>query len=263
MRICPTPVVESNLYTMGVASERDPRQTIPSEPLIPSAEVRLLRARLILEEALETIEALGFAIWVPNQGGDGVYATNGNFQIEEAVGAPSPEVWAASKEHLLEDIVDGCCDSIYVAVGTMLACGVDPDRHLEHVCFCNNAKFPNGEAITDANGKFQKPLGWTPPDHVKRFAEFDDMAAMSKAVIDYFKNQEAVPPSTSPRNPKIDETTEPFRYVDIQPPVAVGVAKEPEIYNRPECPFVYCDGKDGEPCKTENACRHRRSTEAG
>jgi hypothetical protein len=37
-------------------------QVINSAPTVPSLEVRKLRAKLILEEALETVEALGFII---------------------------------------------------------------------------------------------------------------------------------------------------------------------------------------------------------
>ncbi len=39
---------------------RQARQPLPEEPSIPSEEIRRLRAKLILEEALETIKALGF-----------------------------------------------------------------------------------------------------------------------------------------------------------------------------------------------------------
>ncbi|RME85522.1 MAG: hypothetical protein D6785_04320, partial [Planctomycetota bacterium] len=37
-------------------------QEIPEVPTLPDEKTRLLRSKLILEEALETIHALGFAV---------------------------------------------------------------------------------------------------------------------------------------------------------------------------------------------------------
>ena len=48
-------VAASCLFTMTAASVKDSRQTIPKGPHVPTEDIRMLRARLILEEALETI----------------------------------------------------------------------------------------------------------------------------------------------------------------------------------------------------------------
>jgi len=42
-------------------------QDTPKKPIEPSSEIRKLRAKLILEEALETISALGFEVY-PDRG---------------------------------------------------------------------------------------------------------------------------------------------------------------------------------------------------
>lgn len=153
--IRPTRVVESNLLTMGACSAAgDKRQAIPPKPTIPPPEVCKLRAKITAEEAFETIEALGFQVILEVQGQR--FAVN-----------PETITFLPLKAGPdMEGIIDGCCDATYVAVGTMLACGVDPDLHLEHVCDCNDAKFPGGKAIIrQEDGKFQKPEGWVPPNH--------------------------------------------------------------------------------------------------
>lgn len=81
------------------------KQEIPPTPIIPSLEVRKLRARLILEEALETIEALGFEI---------------DFQyndFNESEDGPN-----------LVKVLDGMCDLDYVNKGLAIAMGVQEDK---------------------------------------------------------------------------------------------------------------------------------------
>lgn len=81
-------------------------QECPEKSCIPSLEVRKLRAKLILEEALETIEALGFRIHI------------------------HPEDWAdvsvveTGYEPKLAEIADGCEDLKVVTEGTLIACGL-------------------------------------------------------------------------------------------------------------------------------------------
>lgn len=65
----------------------------------------------------------------------------------------------------LEGIIDGACDLQFVTGGVFAACGVPDVPHLEEVCKANEAKFPNGKAKVNADGKYLKPLGWEPPNH--------------------------------------------------------------------------------------------------
>ena len=139
----------SNLYTMSHAEKVDKRQAIPEKPYtIPELSTRLLRARLLMEECLETISALGLHAWH-----NGHSVGCGDFVFTEFTHT-APD---------LNGIIDGCVDVIYVATGTLAACGVPDIPHLEEVSKCNNAKFANGAVVV--NGKYQKPEGWVGPDH--------------------------------------------------------------------------------------------------
>ncbi len=154
-----SPTALSNLFTMGVAARNDQRQAMPSGYGIPSLMVRELRARLILEEALETVVALGFHIKP---------TAKLVFDMDDVVLLPADGDYPAN----LEEVVDGCCDTIYVAVGTLLVCGAADLPHMAAVNHANDSKFPGGVAITNPEtGKFQKPPGWQPPHHTAIFAQ--------------------------------------------------------------------------------------------
>jgi len=162
-------VARSNLYTMGVTSAHDERQVIPEEPGMPSEEVRKLRAQLILEEAIETAEALGFMVSVSYKEGAHCIRVEPFFEPD------------------LEKIIDGCCDTNYVCIGTLCALGLEDLPHLEEVNRANDRKFPGGVALTNENGKFQKPEGWQGPDHHQvmkdRAALGLSLAAMSRQIV--------------------------------------------------------------------------------
>jgi predicted HAD superfamily Cof-like phosphohydrolase len=113
-------------------------QELPDKPCVPSFEVRKLRARLILEEALETIHALGFQVL------DGMHI-------------------APSGEPNLIEIIDGCCDVSVVTIGTLSACGIPDGVFLNEVDQSNLRKFgPGGRRRED--GKWLKSSDWVPPD---------------------------------------------------------------------------------------------------
>lgn len=162
-------VMVSNLYTMGVAAKTDSRQAIPGQAMIPDHGTRRLRAQLVLEEALETVHALGFAVFAADKSGSGCVVEEVDF--------------IADRPPNLEQIIDGACDTIYVATGTMAVCGVSDMPHLAEVCKANDRKFPGGVAITNSNGKFQKPEGWVGPDHKKVMADLQELD-MSQACRD-------------------------------------------------------------------------------
>jgi predicted HAD superfamily Cof-like phosphohydrolase len=120
-------------------------QAVPGSPGLPGEEVRALRARLILEEAFETVEALGVtAYWH----GCPVYYSNLNL--------------SANLVPDLDEIVDGCADLSVVAMGTLSACGVKDDGVLRLVDENNLAKFGPGHQVV--NGKLVEPPGHVPPD---------------------------------------------------------------------------------------------------
>jgi predicted HAD superfamily Cof-like phosphohydrolase len=121
-------------------------QSVPQKPCIPNELTRILRARLILEECLETVEALGFQI----DGGPKAMA-------EEILDGT-----ADCKPDLIE-IIDGCCDIKVVTTGTLSACGLPDDPFQVEVDLNNLAKFgPGGHRRSD--GKWEKPPNFTGPD---------------------------------------------------------------------------------------------------
>lgn len=125
------------------------KQATPEYPIIPNEEVRLLRAKLILEEAFEQLEALGIQpCW---ENGDGrTYDVCDTIKLLPQ-GEPN-----------LAEIADGICDQVYVSVGTAVACGIDLKPIWELVHEANLAKFGSGSTIRE--GKQMKPPGWVAPD---------------------------------------------------------------------------------------------------
>ena len=128
------------------------KQERPSKPTVPSEQVRILRAKLILEEALETIDALGCTLNTKFVGA--VTTTEFKLGIAEISATHEPD---------LVDIVDGCCDVIVVTTGTLSACGVD-DLVPQMLVDQNNLdKFGPGHSYR-ADGKLVKPPNHKAPD---------------------------------------------------------------------------------------------------
>lgn len=118
-------------------------QNVPPKPTIPDEATCRLRAKLILEEALETIEALGFQVVLKPFDGD-------------------IEIGSKTHEPDLEQVVDGCADIRVVTTGTLSAFGVADEALTLEVDNNNLSKFgPGGHRRED--GKWVKPQTWTPP----------------------------------------------------------------------------------------------------
>jgi predicted HAD superfamily Cof-like phosphohydrolase len=124
-------------------------QKTPDAVTVPDAPTRILRAKLILEEALETVHALG--VVVRAGGVDGPELVEGHLH------------YADGREPNLEMVVDGCADISVVTIGTLVAFGVDDEPVLEEVDRANLRKFGEGSWQRD-DGKWMKPPDWTPPD---------------------------------------------------------------------------------------------------
>ena len=140
-------------YTRVSAFMQKAGQETPQAPFIPDEETRILRAKLILEEALETVEALGV----------GVRLKAGNGAVAELTAADADLTFHLNGEVDLEGVVDGCADISVVTIGTLIAFGIDDEPILEEVDRANLRKFgPGGYARED--GKWIKPPDWTPPD---------------------------------------------------------------------------------------------------
>jgi len=129
-------------------------QDVPMVPQLPDEKTRLLRARLILEEALETVEALGFRLYTK---AGRSYLSFGDFQL-------SPEV-----DPNLVEIADGCADISVVTYGTLSACGIADESLILEVDKNNLEKLEKG--TVDEHGKLTKPPGHQPPDLEKILRE--------------------------------------------------------------------------------------------
>lgn len=138
-------------------------QERPTIPIIPSEDIRRLRAKLILEEALETIAALGFAVKYT-----GVDWTSGAEQ-DCLVGIDDVELQRGPEPNLIE-IADGCADISVVTIGTLSACGINDRPLLEEVDRSNLAKFGPGSYRRE-DGKWMKSSDWVPPDIKSVLAE--------------------------------------------------------------------------------------------
>ncbi len=118
-------------------------QELPDRPFLPDLETRKLRANLILEEATETIKALGFSLGFDY--GDNIVL------VDDC----KPD---------LEQIIDGCSDLSVVTIGTLSACGIPDEAVLKITDENNLAKFGAG-GYRREDGKWIKPPDHKPPDY--------------------------------------------------------------------------------------------------
>ena len=133
-------------------------QTVEDRPKTPCESDRELRAELIFEEALETISALGVR----------VYDFTGTEITSKSRrdGDLRFEVGPAAEFDLVEAI-DGCCDLIVVATGTLSTIGVPDFPFKREVDAANLRKIgADGKCQRRDDGKIIMPAGWTAPDHV-------------------------------------------------------------------------------------------------
>jgi len=118
-------------------------QAVPLKPTMPSLEVRRLRANIILEEARETINGLGFEIGIDSH--------------------EIPVVSESGEPNIIE-VVDGCADISVVTIGTLSAFGVADKPLLETVDAANLRKFGPGSYRRETDGKWMKPPDFKAPD---------------------------------------------------------------------------------------------------
>tara|TARA_R110000824_G_scaffold15044_7_gene63635 strand:- start:8238 stop:8708 length:471 start_codon:yes stop_codon:yes gene_type:complete len=133
-------------------------QTVENRPKTPCEWDRELRADLIFEEAMETIKALGIHVY-DFTGTEITSKSRREGDLRFEVGPAA--------EFDLVDAIDGCCDLIVVATGTLSTIGVPDLPFKREVDAANLRKIgPNGKCQRRDDGKIMKPDGWTAPDHV-------------------------------------------------------------------------------------------------
>lgn len=133
-------------------------QDVPCEPTVPDSPTRLLRAKLIFEEAMETIDALGVDVMVapqPQQR-DPVALHEGFYELKINPDRPPNMI----------EIADGCADISVVTIGTLSACGIADKPLLKEVDESNLRKFAPGCSKRE-DGKHLKPPDWKAPDIAK------------------------------------------------------------------------------------------------
>lgn len=141
-------------------------QEVKSSPEVPSIGIRQLRAALIMEECLETVDALGFTV---------------ETKLETGVDGRLLKYELEAKEDQnnisLVDIVDGCADISVVTIGTLSACGVSDEPIMREVDDNNLAKFGQGHYIRD-DGKLVKPPNHKPPRIAETLQILKDKASL-------------------------------------------------------------------------------------
>ena len=139
--------IEKFMGLIGTASQR-----VPSSPIMPDVSIRELRAKLILEECLETVRDLGFAPMIDF----------GEMNGRRYLSKDDITLISTGKETLV-GIADGCADIAVVTTGTLSACGLSDVSIQECVDMNNLEKFGPGHSFRE-DGKLIKPPGHKPPD---------------------------------------------------------------------------------------------------
>ena len=130
------------------------KQEVPDIPVMPNVKTRVLRAKLIFEEAMETIND-GLAVDVIiDVDGERVSLANAMTKYLSFEAFDTPD---------LVKIADGCADLSVVTTGTLLASGIRDEKLLELVDQNNLDKGGPGHYIRD-DGKLVKPPNHKPPD---------------------------------------------------------------------------------------------------
>jgi predicted HAD superfamily Cof-like phosphohydrolase len=116
-------------------------------PTVPSDERIRLRAKLVMEEAFETVAAM-----------------YGNDEALQAHHRQVQDILAVARVDVdLPKVADGCADLDYVVEGTRLELGINGLPIAKTVHAANMAKFGPGSWKRE-DGKQMKPPGWKPPD---------------------------------------------------------------------------------------------------
>lgn len=131
------------------------KQPAPANIEIPSADKRILRAKLIFEEAMEVIEALGVDVEVESH----LLTDRATYKRSVHDGI----VYFKDNENVkVDQVAKECCDLRVVTTGTLVAFGIPDTYVLQNLVDTNNLlKFR-----TDKDGHLNEYGKWVKPtDH--------------------------------------------------------------------------------------------------
>lgn len=160
---------------------RNMLQATPDVPTIPSDDVLILRAKLILEETLETIAGLGVSVRIQTDDDEG-------YKMFKQIYKAANFVFNRDMPVNVFEVVDGLADLDYVGpCGTAVAFGIDLDPIFQEVHRSNMTKcwtdaevgalgdtaeyqicaapIPQGDrkwVVLDASGKYAKSPSYSP-----------------------------------------------------------------------------------------------------
>lgn len=138
-----------------IAKMNNPLQRLPVMPTIPPGPSRELRSRLILEEALETVRAMGVEVFFEPQ------PTNVHRRI---LSTQDLKFTTLEDKHVnLIEVADGCSDIDVVTQGTASVFGIAHRQIFLEVMRNNHMKFAPGHSV-DQYGKLIKPPNHQPPN---------------------------------------------------------------------------------------------------
>ena len=147
----------------------------------PELRDRELRAKLILEEAVETVAAMGFYV------GATIFEPYGP---EENQPDPLAGFWKQYDKPNFAEVIDGLADLEYVLKGAAVTFGIDLEPFFAEV---HRSNMDKEGGRTREDGKVLKPDGWQPPDIDKLLIRQQHAADMWRQL-----EQEALDDNDSP-----------------------------------------------------------------
>jgi len=117
-------------------------QEVKDSPELPDASTRLLRARLVFEEALEFVRACGCTVTMPSN-------ASGAAEQMPVIDAIAVQLDPGGTPDFTE-YVDGCIDQLVVTYGALNAAGVKAQSAWDEVQRSNMSKAWNHCSVCDA-----------------------------------------------------------------------------------------------------------------
>jgi len=125
-------------------------------PLIDSNDANAaLAIKLMLEELLETADAMGVSIMIEDSKIDLASFKDGSINVTQQHNKPIK----------IDEVVDGLADLYYTTVWSALEFGIPLQQYADIVAMSNNTKFGNGW-YKNEDGKVIKSPEYTPADKI-------------------------------------------------------------------------------------------------